>query len=158
MALKNSYPSSCTPNSTPPDTPDPFQTGNMSLWPVLSMTDQASLRRVVRVGVSPSKAQSSIPRISSSDILRSKSRDLGLGSKTSSMSSIAGIAYIDELITNTVGDDVWVQGFLLTFVDGWIDGLEGEFCVRTTVESGFKFHCWCADAEVQAEGRCCCVG
>lgn len=42
------------------------------------------------------------------------------------------------MIADAVGDDVRVQGLLLSFVDDWVDGLEGELGVLAAVESGFE--------------------
>jgi hypothetical protein len=114
------------------------------------VADEAGLRSVVRVCVSSSKAERSVPCIGSRNIPRAKRQDLCLCSNASSKSSIVGTADIAELVADPVGDDVWVECFLLSLVDRWVDGLEGELSVLAAVETSFELDGWDAGAEVEA--------
>src|SRR4051812_47838165 len=66
-----------------------------------------------RICHSASKAQGSIPRITSALIPRSKSCDLRPGILTSCLCGVISIAHISKLVTDAVGDDVGIQRFLL---------------------------------------------
>lgn len=88
------------------------------------MSNQASLRSVVRVGVGARETQSSVPGIRGSSITRAQSDDLCLSSGGGILSSLVGTADVGQLIVNSVGDDGWVKSLLLSLVDDGIDGLE----------------------------------
>lgn len=117
------------------------------------MSDQSSLRSIIRVSVRARKAQNRVPRIRRTNNLRIRQRNrrnLRLGGRTSRLCRLIGIAYIGQLVADAVGDDVGVECFLLALVDERVDGLEGELGVGTPVEAGFEFHGWDAGAEVEA--------
>jgi hypothetical protein len=57
---------------------------------------------------------------------------------------------IRKLITDAIGNNIRVQSLLLAFVDKGIDGLEGEFCEWTAIETGFKFRGGDTEPEVEA--------
>lgn len=117
------------------------------------MSNKTSLGSVIRVGVCPSKAKSSIPRVSSGSILSSKSRDLSLSISARRLSGIIGTTDVGQLIADSVGDDVGVQRLLLSLVDLGIDGLEGELCGLSAVESCFELYGWGAGSKVKTGDR-----
>lgn len=113
------------------------------------MANQPRLRSIIRVRVRPRKSQRSIPSISSRNIPRPQRQNLRLSSRASILSSLVRAADIRQLVTNSVGNNIWVQSFLLSLVDNMIDGLECEFGIFAAVESGFEFHGRGANAEVE---------
>lgn len=117
------------------------------------MANKTSLRSSIRVGVSSSKSKQLVPLVSGGLISRSKSRDIGLCGSTSSDCGITSSANIAELIANTVGDDVGVQGFLLTLIDDWINGLECELGIVSAVKSSFELDGWSTGSEVESGDR-----
>jgi len=71
------------------------------------------------------KAESLVEGISSRGILGSKSGDESLGSLASGDGSSVGLANVPELVADAVGDDVGVQGVLLSLGDEGVDRQEG---------------------------------
>jgi hypothetical protein len=118
----------------------------------LCVADETGLRSVVRVGVGTGEAESGVPRIGDGDISDGEGGDLGLGGQASSLCISSGATDVGQLITDAVGDDVWVQGLLLSLVDNWVDGLEGEFSDLAAIEPGLEFHCWHTGSKVEAKG------
>lgn len=117
------------------------------------MTNQSSLRSIIRVGVGARKAQCGIPRISSGSVPCCKSRDLSLSRSTSCLRSSVSTAHIGKLIADTVGDNVGVESFFLALVDNRIDGLEGVFGGSTTVKTGLELDGWDALAKIKTRDR-----
>ena len=99
----------------------------------LIMTNQPSLRSIIRIRICPRKSQCSIPSISGRHILRSQRGDLCLRSRTRCLSRRIGVTDISQLVTNSVCDNIRVQRLFLALVDKWINGLECEFSGRSSV-------------------------
>jgi hypothetical protein len=78
------------------------------------MTNQPSLRSIVRVQVSPRKAELSIPVIRGRSILARQSR---LCSRARSLRRRIGITDIDQLVSDLLCDDCGVKSFFLALVD-----------------------------------------
>lgn len=116
----------------------------------LIMSNQTRLRRVIRVCICAGKAQRGIPSICSRRILSTQRRDLCFRRRARRLGRVIGIAHVSQLVTNTVGDDVWVQSLLLALIDQRVLRLESELCVRAPVESSLELDCWCAQAEVES--------
>ena len=113
------------------------------------MTDKTSNRCVIWVGVGTSETESSVPSIGCGLITRAQSQDLGLSSNSGILSSLVGTADVGELILDSVGDDVWVQGLLLSFVHDRVDSLEGGLGVPASVQSKFELDGWDTGTEVE---------
>jgi hypothetical protein len=115
----------------------------------LYVTDQASNWCIIRVGLGTSKSQCGVPCISSGNIPRAQRSDLSLSGNSSILGSLVGTADIGQLILDSVGDNAWVEGLLLSFVDERVNSLEGECSGCTTVKTGLKLDGWGADSEVE---------
>jgi hypothetical protein len=115
----------------------------------LSVSNQASLRSVIRVSVSPSKSQLGIPRISRTLIPRPQCRNLRLRRRSRVLRSLVRTTDVRQLVMDAVRDDVRVERLFLALVDERIDGLKGEFRGGAAVEPGFEFDRRDAETEVQ---------
>jgi hypothetical protein len=116
----------------------------------LCVSNQASLRSVIRVGVGAIESESSVPCISSGNISRAKVGNHGLSSGGSILSSLVGTADVGQLVVDSVGDDGWVKGLLLSLVDEWVNSLEGGSGGSTTVKSKLELHGGHAKTEVES--------
>lgn len=117
------------------------------------MANKASLGSIIWVEVGASKAQSSVPRISSTVVTRAKSSNHSLSSGSSILSSLVSTTDIGKLIVDSVGDDRWVESLLLSLVDERVDGLESESGGGTSIKTSFELHGWNAESKVE---RCVC--
>jgi hypothetical protein len=99
-------------------------TTNHSGLNVLCVANKTSLRSVVRVGVCSRETKSSVPQISSCSVTRTGSYDFSGGSCDSILSSLRSSARVRHLILDSVGNDSWVESFLLALVAERVDSLE----------------------------------
>ncbi len=81
------------------------------------MSNQAGLRRIIRVRVCALKTERRIPRLRSRDISRSECHDRDLSCSGGILSSLIGTTDISQLIVDAVGDDGRVKSLLLSLVD-----------------------------------------
>ncbi len=113
------------------------------------MANKTSLGCSIRVGISSRKSEELIPLIGSSLVSRSKRRDISLRGCASRLCGVVGSTDVTQLIANTVGDNIWVQGFLLALVDDWVNSLECELGFTASIDSGLKFDGWGAGSKVE---------
>ncbi len=94
------------------------------------------------------EAKSGVESVGGGRILSSKRRNLRLCTLTKSNGGVVGIADIGELIADTVGDDVGVQGILLAFGNKRISGKEGTLIWFASSTAELEIDGGCAVAEV----------
>lgn len=119
----------------------------------LCVTNETGLRSVVRVGVGTGESESSVPCIGGGLVAGSEGENVSLCGQACCDSGITGATDVAELIADAVGDDVGVQGLLLTLVDNWVNGLECELSVLAAVQSSLKLDGWCASSEIIGGNR-----
>ena len=66
------------------------------------------------------------------------------------MRCFVGFADVDKLVANTVGDDIRVQGFLLTLLDQAVGWEEGGLGCLASITASHKVHGWNTLSEVDA--------
>lgn len=98
--------------------------------------------------------KSRVKSISSRSILSSQTLNRSLGSKTLGLARrpLCNTADVDKLVADSVGDDVGVQGVLLSLGDGgvdWEEGSLGGFAARSAER---ERHGWVAGAEFSGGG------
>ena len=91
-------------------------------------------------------------RLTSSSIPRpgGAHRRLGIQARRLSRRVLGHAAYVDELVAESVADDVGVQSFLLSTAGNGIDDLECQFRGRTAAETAFEGDGGDAFAKVEA--------
>lgn len=114
------------------------------------MTDETGLRSIIRVDVRAIKAKLGVPRIRGRGISCAERKNLRLGVKAGSNRSLVRGTDVDELIADSVGDDVGVESLLLALVDKGVNGLERELGVPAAVKSSLELNGWSTLAEVKA--------
>jgi hypothetical protein len=114
------------------------------------VTDETSLRSIIRVDVRASKAKLGVPRIRRRGISRAERKNACLGGEAGGNRSLVRGTDIRELIADSVGDDVGVESLLLALVDSGVNGLKRELGGLAAVESSLELDGWSALAEVKA--------
>lgn len=97
-----------------------------------------------------SKAQSLVEGISSSLVLGSQPRDECLGAGTCVFGRLVRIAHVGELITDAVGDDVGVEGVLLSLGNQSVSGQEGSLGGLAASSAKLEVHRGSAKAKVSS--------
>lgn len=99
------------------------------------------------------EAQSLVEGGCSGGILGAQGLDLGLGTLAGILGSLVGLADVGQLVADTVGDDVRVEGVLLSLSDERICGQEGALGCLTTSPAKLEVHGWCALSKVRTSQR-----
>jgi hypothetical protein len=148
-------------NSTFPWNQTPTVDPSFSLRPAPLFSPLTKNPQLPFLSSSSGNIKSRVKSISSRSILSSQTLNRSLGSKTRGLArrALCNTADVDKLVADGVGDNVGVQGVLLSLGDGgvdWEEGSLGGFAAGSAKREG---HGWVAGAEFSGytrDGACYC--